>query len=244
MNNKGKLVAVYSGKGGVGKTTFTLNLAGTLSNMNKKVLIIDLDLLGGGIAVSLNKTAKKTISDLAKDLVANKDLEINNYLIKYNKNIDFISSPKKILDIKFVNFKAIEKIIFETALLYDVIIFDLNHNYGKLNENVLKLVNKILYIFTNDSLDIKNTSNILPILYKGNNNLKVILNSSIHYDRDYFIHYDIKKIINNNIDYTISKRFHYAAIDSVTIRGEILTLNCQKWYDYKIFSLIAKEIIN
>ena len=36
---KGKSICVYGAKGGIGKTTFILNLAGTLSNLNKRVLI-------------------------------------------------------------------------------------------------------------------------------------------------------------------------------------------------------------
>ena len=41
---RGKIVCFYGGKGGVGKTTTLLSLAGTLSKLNKKVLIVDLDL--------------------------------------------------------------------------------------------------------------------------------------------------------------------------------------------------------
>lgn len=55
-----KVASVFSGKGGVGKTTFILNLAGVLSNMHKKVLIVDADLYSGGIAVALNKKVPKT----------------------------------------------------------------------------------------------------------------------------------------------------------------------------------------
>ncbi|MEG2351617.1 MAG: ParA family protein, partial [Bacilli bacterium] len=54
VKTSAKIITVFSCKGGVGKTTMTLNLAGIYSLLNKKVLIIDFDLNSGGIAVSLN----------------------------------------------------------------------------------------------------------------------------------------------------------------------------------------------
>ena len=49
-----KIVVVTSGKGGVGKTITTLNLAGTYNHLGYKTLVIDLDLYGGAVATYLN----------------------------------------------------------------------------------------------------------------------------------------------------------------------------------------------
>ena len=51
----GKSLCLFSGKGGVGKTILTLNLAAIYSQINKHVLIVDLDLSSGGIALATNK---------------------------------------------------------------------------------------------------------------------------------------------------------------------------------------------
>ncbi|MDD2409772.1 MAG: AAA family ATPase [Bacilli bacterium] len=241
--SKGVISAVYSAKGGVGKTTFTLNLAGTLCNNKKKVLIVDLDLYSGAIAISLNKIPIKTIYHFHNDLNKKNDIDIFNYITKYNNYIDFISCPKDIKEVKSIDYNTIEKLVFKASLLYDVILFDLSHIYSEINCNILNMATNILYLFTNDPADLKNTANVLNILKQNNNNLNVILNYSINPERNYYVLYDIKHIINNNIDYIISNRFYNPQIDNITIRGEIFTINNQKHQDYKILNLIAKSIL-
>ena len=52
--NNAKVITVTSVKGGTGKSTTVLNLAGILSDMGKKTIIVDLDLYSGVISASLN----------------------------------------------------------------------------------------------------------------------------------------------------------------------------------------------
>ena len=59
-----RTIAVASGKGGVGKTNITANLAIGLSRMNKKVLILDADLGLSNIDVILNLATKYNIKHL------------------------------------------------------------------------------------------------------------------------------------------------------------------------------------
>ena len=56
-----KVITVTSVKGGTGKSTTTLALAGILSNKKLKTIIVDMDLYSGVIAASLNLKAKKDI---------------------------------------------------------------------------------------------------------------------------------------------------------------------------------------
>ena len=57
--SKGKTMCIFSSKGGVGKTITAINLAGIVRSLEKKVLIIDMDFSGGGVALSLNKPFEK-----------------------------------------------------------------------------------------------------------------------------------------------------------------------------------------
>jgi pilus assembly protein CpaE len=62
---KGKVVTIYSPKGGTGTTTLAVNLALTLNNEDTRVALVDGNLQFGDVAVFLNEQGKNTIVDLA-----------------------------------------------------------------------------------------------------------------------------------------------------------------------------------
>jgi pilus assembly protein CpaE len=59
----GRLVTVFSPKGGVGKTTIAANMAVALTNMDRRVCLVDLDLGFGDIAITLQLFPARTIAD-------------------------------------------------------------------------------------------------------------------------------------------------------------------------------------
>lgn len=64
-----QVIAIGSGKGGVGKSTFTANLASTLTNMGHKVGIIDADIYGPSMPMLLNKRGEKPESNENKQIL-------------------------------------------------------------------------------------------------------------------------------------------------------------------------------
>src|SRR5512147_758057 len=62
---KGKIVTVYSPKGGTGCTTLAVNLALTLHNEDTRVALVDGNLQFGDIAVFVNEQGKNTIAALS-----------------------------------------------------------------------------------------------------------------------------------------------------------------------------------
>ena len=223
-----KIITIFSCKGGVGKTTTTLNLAGIYSLLNKKVLIMDFDLNGGGIAVSLNIDNNKTIYNVVDDMSNNRFSEITDYVSKYNDNIYVLPSPKDPRNALKVDSKYINLVIASAIYKYDVILIDTSHS-----------LNPISLTAMDDPVDLKNARSMISIFTDTEkDNYKVLFNASKDTGKDYFSLFDVKTIIKHNIDYLIDKTFYIKDIDKYVIDGEILTLN------KKIRLSRKKDIIN
>lgn len=245
---KGKIVTITSTKGGVGKTITTLNLAACYQKLGLKTLVIDLDLFGGAISTYLNSTNDQTIFNLALDLSYNRYESLDNYIYKYSENISIISAPKDPRNANKIDAKYIPIILNNAVYKYDVILIDTNHILDEVNVTVLDNSDSILYILTNDLFDLKNTKSFISIMKDvGFKNYYVLLNESINPSRNYFSMYDIRNIIKNNIDFTISKSMYIKNIDKYIMDGEILMLNSKLSFrdkkDLNKYIEIAKKLI-
>ena len=247
-SKKGKIITVFSTKGGVGKTIFTINLAGTFHNLNKRVLIIDLDLYSGGISVSLNVDSKKDIYNLIDDLNNNRFTEFNDYVSKYNDNIDVLSCPKDPRQGSKISSKYVEIVLVNAISRYDIVLIDTSHILNDVNLTALDKTDDILLLLSNDPIDLKNMKSLIAIFKDSEiDNYYVVLNNAINTDKDFFTPFDIKNIIKTNIDYTIGQQFHMNNIDHYVINGEIPILNkkvkSQKKKEVEKFLKIAKRLI-
>lgn len=231
-SKKGKIITVTSTKGGVGKTTVTLNLAGIYSLLGYKVLVIDLDLYGGAIATYLNSNNDKTIFNLVEDLNNNRYEKMEDYIYSYNENIDIIAAPKDPRMANKIEAKYIPLIFRNVVFKYDVILIDTTHILEDINVISLDNSDAILYVFTNDTADLKNTKSFVSIMKDvGYKNYYTLLNNSVNPNKNYYTLYDIRNIIKNNIDFTISKNGYVKNIDKHILEGEILTLNKKASFD-------------
>ena len=221
----GKSIGIFSGKGGVGKTTMTLNLAGIYESLGKKVLIMDMDLSSGNVSLALNKPASKTIYNFVDDYNNNRYKDFHDYITPYDEKIDFLACPKDPRQATKIDSKYVELALERAVTNYDLVLVDMNHFLNETNLVLLDSVSSILFVINNDPMDLKNVKSMISIFKDlQKENYKILLYSARDPFKEYFTLYDIKSILKANIDYEITSEFYLKNIDSYVMNGKIVTL--------------------
>ena len=243
-NNRGKVITITSRKGGVGKTTTLLNLAGVYSNLKKKVMILDLDLYSSSIAISLHIKNKRNIYNLILDITNNRFSSINDYTESYNEYISILPSINDPRIAGNIDTKYIEQIINFAKYNSDVVLIDTSHILNKLNLVIYDNSDTIINIMSNDPVDLVNTKNFVNIACDIEfPDLRILLNESNSQEEKYFSLYDMREFLNYNISYKLGREFFVKTIDKYVIEGKILTLSNIYKNNYKKLENIGLDLL-
>ena len=161
---KCRVISVVNQKGGVGKTTTTLNLGYALSNQGKKVLLIDLDPQSSlSIAMGLEDTdnLEYTIASIMGLEIEDKTLPDKEKYINHIEKLDLIACSIELsaIEVSLVNAMSremiLKHIIQELKDDYDYIIIDCSPSLGMLTINALAACESVIIPVTPEYLSAK-----------------------------------------------------------------------------------------
>lgn len=179
---KGKVIAIFGTKGGVGKSLVASNLAVSLATQSPdKVCIIDLDLQFGDITSMLNVEAKVTIADVAPSSDKLDIESLEGYLVKHASSLKILAAPAKPAYADVVTPDAIEKIVTLLKDKYTYILADTHTYFDDITLKGLDLSDLILCVVTLDFPSIKNAKLALETMTSLNypkDKIKLVLNRS------------------------------------------------------------------
>ena len=144
----GKIIAVANQKGGVGKTTTTVNLAAGLGILGKKTLIVDVDPQGNatsGVGIDrrqANYTTYTIILDESKGAEAVKHTDFINLDI-IPSSLDLAAAEIEIVDLEHREAR-LKNAIAPIRANYDFIIIDCPPSLGLITTNALCMADTLL----------------------------------------------------------------------------------------------------
>ena len=150
----GKIISLVNQKGGVGKTTSSINLAASLGALNKKCLLIDLDPQGNATTgVGINKAdIEKSVYDLLIDQATLKEVIVKTkfkqlYVIPATINlagVDIELMEKSRTEAGFTKGEQLKKHLEIAKEMFDYIIIDCPPSLGILTINALTATNTVI----------------------------------------------------------------------------------------------------
>jgi pilus assembly protein CpaE len=148
---QGKVVVVYSPKGGVGCTTIAINLATLLCQLEPeaRVALVDCSLQFGDVAISMNLRATRSIVDLSDNIDdLDRDLIDSTLVTDDRSGLKALLAPPKPEMAELVTVDQVRSIIERMQRMFDLIIVDMGTRLQDLELSLFDIANKIVLLIS------------------------------------------------------------------------------------------------
>ena len=200
---KPKIIAVTSGKGGVGKSNFVLNSSMHLHNLGKNVLIFDADLGLANIDILLGVSPKLTL----ENVISNKN-KLQDIIYTCNNGLKLISSGSGIKELANINELQLQRLIYSFENLddnIDYLIIDTGAGIHNSVVNFLLSSDEIVVITTPEPTALADAYALIKIIMRENVSAKirVVLNMVKNLEQGFKVFEKINLITNNFLNFKI-----------------------------------------
>lgn len=196
INKATHFIAITSGKGGVGKSTISANLANILAKNGYKVGLFDADIGLANLDVILNVKIKKTLLNVLKG-----ECQLKDILIKVRDNLILIPGDSGDEIFKFSDQFLMDRFISEAHILDDLdfLIIDTGAGIGSNTQTFLKACDEIIVVTIPDPAAITDAYATIKVTSKIKKDIYMLINMVKNEDEAKKIFDTINKVAVANI---------------------------------------------
>ena len=202
----GTVVAIFSPKGGVGRTTIAVNLAVVAATeLNKKVVLVDGSFQFGDVAVLLNLNPKdKSMFELVSNLEAGGDIDaVDTYTVTHSSGVHVILAPPSPEMADAITSAGVKRVVEALRQRYELVVIDCAAWFNDTTLGILDLADIVLVVLTLEITSIKNIRLFLEVAEKlgYEDRIRLVLNRA---DTTLGIRVaDVEHSIGRKVDHTI-----------------------------------------
>lgn len=161
----GKLLPIFSAKGGAGSTTLGVNLAIEIHRLTrKKTLLVDLDLELGETALLLGMEPRFSIVDLVRNFHRVDSGLLASYIERHESGIELLSAPFQPADFEAVSAERVGQILEFLKQHYEYVIVDSPKTFNPATLAAFREADRLFLVTTADLPSLRNLSRCLPLL--------------------------------------------------------------------------------
>jgi len=200
------VVALFSPKGGVGRTTVSVNMAVAAAQEGKRVVLVDASFQFGDVGVLLNLNPRnKSIADLASEIQSGEQYDsLDGFLVAHSSGVKVLLAPPTPEQAELVNPAAVKTVLETLRGEHDLIVVDCPSSFNETTLAVLDEADLILTLLTLEITSVKNMRLFLEVceqLGYGPEKIRLVLNRA---DSTLGIRVaDVEHSIGRKVDHTI-----------------------------------------
>ena len=161
----GRIVAVFSGKGGAGVSFIATNLAAA---MNMPTLLADLNLQAGDAASFLGIDPKYSIVDFVHNRARLDESLANSFLTTHSSRMSLLAAPLEAHEAEDVKPQDVTEILHLLRQKFDCTVLDLPHTFDAMTVAALDLADDIVVVLTLDIPGIRSTNRAIKVFNRLN----------------------------------------------------------------------------
>jgi pilus assembly protein CpaE len=159
----GRVIALFSPKGGVGTTTLAVNLACALTRLGRRVALVDANISFGNVSVLLDLANASTMLALAGDPERIREDSVDDLLVPHDSGVRVLLAPAKPDEAERIEDEHLRRIVCALRLRYEYVVVDTWASYDSRVLAVLECADRVLVPTTPDLQAVKNLTAFLRV---------------------------------------------------------------------------------